>query len=72
LSAHLVLACAQFFASALQPSHTSFHTASAPLGDRPIKASIQSRFGKWYHARRCLWRGQALPPQGDRLPRCGD
>jgi hypothetical protein len=45
LSAHLDLACAQFLASALQPSHTSFRIVSAPLGDRPMKASIQSRFG---------------------------
>ncbi|XP_018026932.2 uncharacterized protein LOC108682305 [Hyalella azteca] len=34
LSAHLDPACAQFLASALQPSHASFRMASAPLGDR--------------------------------------
>jgi hypothetical protein len=45
LSAHLNLACAQFLASAIQPSHTSFRIVPAPPGDRPMKASIQSRFG---------------------------
>jgi hypothetical protein len=32
LAAHLDLACAQFLASALQPSHTSFRIVSAPPG----------------------------------------
>ncbi|XP_018013347.1 uncharacterized protein LOC108670388 [Hyalella azteca] len=45
LSAHLDLACAQFLGSALQPTHASFTFVSAPPGDRPIKASIKTRFG---------------------------
>jgi hypothetical protein len=46
LSAHLGLACDQFLASALQPSHASFHMVSAPLGDRSMKASIRSKLGQ--------------------------
>lgn len=45
LSAHLDLACSQFLVSALQPNHPSFQYVAAAPGERPMKPTLQSRFG---------------------------
>ena len=41
---HLSLLCSQFLARALQPSHPSFPTVTAPSGPRSIRNTLQSRF----------------------------
>jgi len=41
----LTLRCCQFLASALRPSHPSHSTVTSDSGPRPMKHTLQSRFG---------------------------